>query len=85
MMERKSDKLSEVYRNEGNLKFSENYIQESLLYYNKVTFLKFIFSSSKTSKIHNFLNSLFKLSYPANPRVPFLVECLEVKKTKEFG
>lgn len=27
----------------------------------------------------------FKLSYPPNPKIPFIVECLEMRKTKKFG
>lgn len=27
----------------------------------------------------------FKLSYPPHPKIPFIVECLEMRKTKKFG
>jgi SET and MYND domain-containing protein 4 len=27
----------------------------------------------------------FQLSYPANPQIPFIVDCLEIKKSKKFG
>jgi SET and MYND domain-containing protein 4 len=29
--------------------------------------------------------TFFKLSYPANKKIPFIVDCLELKKNEEFG
>lgn len=29
--------------------------------------------------------NFFKLSYPANEKLPFIVNCIEVRKTKKFG
>jgi hypothetical protein len=31
------------------------------------------------------LNEFFKLSYPSNPKIPFIIEGLEVRNTKKFG
>jgi SET and MYND domain-containing protein 4 len=29
--------------------------------------------------------SFFKLSYPSNPKLPFIADCLEVKKSEKYG
>jgi hypothetical protein len=31
------------------------------------------------------LSNFFKLSHPANPKIPFIIDCLELRKTEEFG
>lgn len=31
------------------------------------------------------VKNFFTLSYPANPKIPFIVECLELKTTEKYG
>lgn len=34
---------------------------------------------------HGSIMNFFKLSLPSNPKIPFIADCLQVRKTEEFG
>lgn len=40
----------------------------------------------KAAREHKFdVNSFLKLSHPPNPKIPFIVDCLELRKTEKYG